>query len=123
MPDFKEMQGRSVKLKRFQRHISYAIYKIWRMKYGAGLRLLYTGRILPPVLPATALYPQSSSIAPRMEVIHPAVYPGPPHSARPMSDPINAPSIPMSAVTMTPPGSRPGINNFAIMPTTSPKSI
>jgi hypothetical protein len=40
-----------------------------------------------------------------------------------MIDPSNAPSIPMSAVTTIPPGSRPGINNFAIMPITSPESI
>jgi hypothetical protein len=58
-----------------------------------------------------------------MEVIHPAEYPGPPHNTRPISVPNNAPTIPMIAVTTTPPGSRPGINSFAITPTTNPKSI
>jgi hypothetical protein len=40
-----------------------------------------------------------------------------------MSVPINAPTIPMIAVTTIPPGSRPGINSFAITPTANPKSI
>src|SRR6185503_3237429 len=37
--------------------------------------------------------------------------------------PSTAPAMPSSIVMMNPPGSRPGINSFAMMPTTSPKRI
>src|SRR5438477_8551209 len=40
-----------------------------------------------------------------------------------MKPPSRAPAIPKSIVTISPPGSRPGVNTFAIIPTTSPKAI
>src|SRR5688572_6266793 len=40
-----------------------------------------------------------------------------------MNPPNSAPAIPSSIVTMKPPGSRPGINSFAITPTTRPNRI
>src|SRR4051812_25025305 len=40
-----------------------------------------------------------------------------------MKPPNKAPAIPSSIVTMKPPGSRPGINSFAITPTTRPNRI
>src|SRR3954467_3096493 len=43
--------------------------------------------------------------------------------ARPMKPPRSAPAIPNSMVTMKPPGSRPGVTSFAIIPTTNPKTI
>ena len=41
-------------------------------------------------------------------------------SARPMKPASNAPATPSSIVMMKPPGSFPGINSFAIAPTTKP---
>src|SRR5215510_10260760 len=41
----------------------------------------------------------------------------------PRKPPRNAPTIPISIVTMIPPGSRPGISAFAIAPATSPSTI
>src|SRR5262245_57888955 len=43
--------------------------------------------------------------------------------ARPMKPPSSAPATPSSIVTMKPPGSRPGVKTFAIIPTTSPNTI
>src|SRR3712207_942029 len=40
-----------------------------------------------------------------------------------MKPPSSAPAIPIRIVTMKPPGSRPGINSLAMMPTTSPNRI
>src|SRR5258708_17326826 len=40
-----------------------------------------------------------------------------------MKPPSSAPAIPSSMVTTKPPGSRPGVSSFAIIPTTSPKTI
>src|SRR5688572_20961012 len=40
-----------------------------------------------------------------------------------MNPPTKAPATPRSIVTMHPPGSRPGISSFAIMPAISPKTI
>src|SRR5687768_14684890 len=40
-----------------------------------------------------------------------------------MNPPIRAPAMPNRMVTMKPPGSRPGINSFAITPTTRPNRI
>src|ERR1043166_2273132 len=42
---------------------------------------------------------------------------------RPIQVPTNAPAIPSRIVTMQPPGSFPGISNFAIAPTTRPTRI
>src|SRR5688572_25230578 len=43
--------------------------------------------------------------------------------ARPTKPPMSAPAMPNRMVTMKPPGSRPGINSFAMTPTTRPKRI
>src|SRR5260370_4382867 len=40
-----------------------------------------------------------------------------------MKPPSSAPAIPSSMVTTKPPASRPGVSSFAIIPTTSPKTI
>src|SRR5512138_1095790 len=40
-----------------------------------------------------------------------------------MNPPSNAPAIPIRIVTMNPPGSRPGMRNFAMTPTTRPNRI
>src|SRR5262245_29513446 len=44
-------------------------------------------------------------------------------AARPMKPPSNAPAIPISIVTMMPPGSRPGITSLASAPTIKPNTI
>src|SRR5690348_16557572 len=46
-----------------------------------------------------------------------------PVSALPMKPPTSAPTIPMIAVTMTPPGSLPGMIAFAIAPAIKPSTI
>ena len=44
-------------------------------------------------------------------------------NTRPKNPPTNAPTIPSIVVTMNPPGSRPGMRSFPMIPTTKPKKI
>src|SRR5262249_60878650 len=61
---------------------------------------------------------------PRNATSPPAAWVGPQKPiARPMKPPSKAPAIPSKTVTMRPPGSRPGVTNLAIIPTTRPKRI
>ena len=59
-------------------------------------------------------------MAPTIDMIQWATYVSLPVNKRPSQVPTNAPAIPSNIVMMHPPGSFPGINNFAIAPTTKP---
>src|SRR5919108_4779295 len=63
-------------------------------------------------------------MAPRSDIRNPAPSLGPYQPAvRPTKPPRRAPAIPSNMVTIKPPGSRPGINSFAIAPTIKPNRI
>src|SRR5256885_12274952 len=62
----------------------------------------------------------SSSIAPMIEPIQPAVCSPWPSSVVARNPPTNDPAMPSRIVTIHPPGSRPGMRNFAIAQTTRP---
>src|SRR5713226_932765 len=63
----------------------------------------------------------SNNIAPMIEPTQPAVCSWRPISVVARKPPTNEPAMPRRIVTIQPPGSRPGIRNFAITPTIRPK--